>query len=178
MGRYLGAGERTNLDWLPELVLLESVKGNWENYLEAIYDCFKQDFIDNRPVFEGKKLALKRHPLSLGKEATFWHLISEGRTEEERVPDMRRCERIRWPKPIIENSRDTVIKCWKNVRRGKTRICLWLEQHDYLLVLAERKGYLLLWTGYLVIKHHQKRKLQKEYEKYLKKSKAKNANVA
>ena len=134
----------------------------------AIYDCFKQDFIDNRPVFEGKKLALKRHPLSLGKEATFWHLISEGRTEEERFPDMRRCERIQWPKPIIENSRDTVIKCWKNVRRGGKRICLWLEQHDYLLVLAERKGYLLLWTGYLVTRHHQKRKLQKEYEKYLK----------
>ncbi|MEA2084901.1 MAG: hypothetical protein U9O82_11845 [Thermodesulfobacteriota bacterium] len=172
MERDLGAGERTDVDWLPELVLLESFSGNWENYLEAVYNCFKQDFIDNRPVFEGIKLALKRHPLSSGKEATFWHLISEGQAEEERIPDMRRCERIRWPKPIIDNSKDTAIKCWKNVRRGETRICLWLEQHDYLAVLAERKGYLLLWTGYLVTRHHQKRKLQKEYEKYLKKLKA------
>jgi len=178
MERDLGAGERTNILWLPKLVLLESYKGNWENYLQAVYDCFKQDIINNTPIFEGKKLALKRHPLSFGKEATFWHLISRGRTENERVPDIRRCERIRMPKPIIETSRATVIKCWKNVRHGETRICLWLEQHDYLLVLAERKGYILLWTGYLFPRHHQKRKLQKEYEKYLKKSKAKNADAA
>lgn len=35
-----------------------------------------------------------------GKEATFWHMIQEGRIEEDRTPDIRRCERIRWPKPI------------------------------------------------------------------------------
>jgi hypothetical protein len=29
-------------------------------------------------------------------------MIQEGRTEDERTPDLRRCERIRWPRPIIE----------------------------------------------------------------------------
>ncbi len=168
MARDLGAGEQTEIVWLPELVLFESFRGNWERYFEALYRYFKQDFIDSKPVFRGRKLALKRHPLSLGKEATFWHLISEGKTETDRTPDIRRCERIRWPKPIITNSDAKGIKCWKNIRSGQSRICLWLEKHEYLVVLAERKGYLLLWTGYLVVRPHQKRKLQKEYEQYQK----------
>ncbi|MNH30689.1 hypothetical protein D3C79_909980 [compost metagenome] len=45
-----------------------------------------------------KRLGLKRHPVIQGKEATFWHMISEGNDEAERLPDLRRCERIRWPR--------------------------------------------------------------------------------
>lgn len=56
---------------------------------------FYLDFLDSKPVFQGRRLGLKRHPLSQGKEATFWHMISEGTTEEKRTPDFRRCERIR-----------------------------------------------------------------------------------
>jgi hypothetical protein len=75
------------------------------------------------------------------KEATFWHFISEGQTEEERVSDLRRCERVRWPKPVIENSTDSKIKYWKNTRKGEPRICLWLECEDY--VVLERKRLIL-----------------------------------
>jgi hypothetical protein len=114
------------------------------------------------------RLALKRHPVIQGKEATFWHLISEGKGEEERLPDLRRCERIRWPKPIIEHSDEATIKVWGNERKGEKRVCLWLEQEEYLVVLAERRGYILLWTAYLVKEKHRKVKLQKEYETYKK----------
>jgi hypothetical protein len=89
-------------DWLPPLVALADYGGDWERYLAALYDFFRQDFVDDKPLFEGKSLAVKRLPTSQGKEATFWHLISEGRQEEERLPDLRRCERIRWIRRIIE----------------------------------------------------------------------------
>lgn len=155
-------------DWLPGLVLFEDYNNNWEQYLDALYSYFKADFVDSKPVFQGQRLALKRYPLFEGKEATFWHLISEGTSEENRAIDLRRCERIRWLKPVIENSADDAIKLWKNIRRGEIRICLWLENQEYLVVLAERKGYILPWTAYVVTEPHRKRKLQKEFENYWK----------
>lgn len=158
--------------WLPGLVLFEAYGGDWDGYLEALYAFFKIDFIDSQPVFKGQRLGLKRHPLSEGKEATFWHLISEGKAEDERLVDFRRCERIRWPKPTIEHADEPVIKVWENERRGEKRICLWLEVEEYLVVLAQRRGYLLPWTAFLVTLPHEKRKRQKEYEEYLRKSAA------
>ena len=113
-------------------------------------------------------MALKRHPVIQGKEATFWHLISEGGNEADRLPDLRRCERIRWPRPIIENAAEPVIKIWENERKGERRICLWFDNEDYLVILARRSDYVLLWTAYLVTLPHQKRKLQQEYEAYKK----------
>lgn len=70
-----------SIDWLPPLVLLEEYGGDWDRYLTALYDFFTHDFIDKTPSFKGIKLALKRHPVIQGKEATFWHLISEGKVE-------------------------------------------------------------------------------------------------
>jgi hypothetical protein len=152
-----------SISWLPALALFEDYGGDWNRYLDALYAFFKQDFIDSRPVYNRVTLALKRHPVIQNKEATFWHIISEGDSEADRVPDMRRCERIRWPRPVIEHSGDTAIKIWANERRGEKRICLWLEDAEYLVILAERKGYILLWTAYTVVQEHSKKKLRKEY---------------
>ncbi len=155
-------------DWLPPLVLFQDYHGNWERYVEVLYRYFRRDFIDDSPSFRGTRLALKRHPMEHGKEATFWHLISEGKVEDERVPDLRRSERIRWPRPIIEHADDPVIKVWEDKRKREKRICIWFENVEYLVVLAVRKGYILLWTAYPVTRLHRKRKLQKEYEAYIK----------
>jgi len=154
------------VEWLPPLVLFEHYGGNWDRYLDVLYRFFKEDFIESAPTFKGMKLVLKRHPIEKGKEATFWHLISEGRSEEDRLPDLRRCERIRWPRPIIEHHHEPVIKCWENKRKGEKRICLWFEEVEYLVILAKRRGYVILWTAYLVTRTHSKMKLRKEYEAY------------
>ena len=156
--------------WLPPLVLFIDYDGNWEAYLEAVYDYFKLDFVNNKPVFRGMRLGLKRHPLTHGKEATFWHMIQQGDQEDERIPDFRRCERIRWPRPIIEHNGEKSIKIWWNKRKGGQRICLWFEQENYLVILADRGSYILPWTAYLVEKPHRQRKLQKEYEEYCRKN--------
>ncbi len=155
-------------DWLPPLVLFADFKGNWDAYLDVIYTWFKQDFIDSKPMFQGQRLGLKRHPLTNGKEATFWHMISEGQEEDTRIPDFRRCERIRWPKPVIEHENDPKVKYWVSVKRKENRIHIWLEEEDYVVVLAARKGFLLPWTAFLVTKQHTIQKLRKEYERYWK----------
>ena len=160
---------RETPDWLPPLVLFEDFQGNWDTYLEAIYGWFKKDFIDSKPVFQGQRLGLKRLPLSQGKEATFWHLIQEGKKEEDRIPDLRRCERIRWPKPVIEHESDPKVKYWVSIKRNENRIHIWLEEEDYVVVLADRRGFLLPWTAFLVTRQHTREKLIREYNEYWKK---------
>lgn len=160
-------------DWLPDLVLMPDYGGDWDRFLQAVYECFEEDFVNNKPEYEGRRLGLKRHPIEHGKEATFWHMTSEGANEEDRTPDIRRMERIRWPKPVIDNAKEregeTVIKVWRNIRgKNESRILLWLESEQYLVVLADRGDYILPWTAYEVTRSHRQRKLQKEYEKYWK----------
>lgn len=150
--------------WLPALVLLADHGGDWNLYLDAVYGYFRQDFVVSAPLWEGTRVALKRHPVEQGKEATFWHLISEGRTEADRLPDIRRCERIRWPRPIIEAVRAGRVCCWRNQREHEARVVIALDDFSYVVVLAQRKNYVILWTAYWIEREHRRKKLRKEYE--------------
>lgn len=152
-------------DWLPELVTLEDFGGNWQDFFETVYQYFEQDFVNDKPVFRGKRLGLKRHPEYDGKSATFWHMISEGSVEDERTPDMRRCERIRWPKPIIEHDTAPAIKVWAEKKKGNKRIHIWFEQEGYLVVLDDRRDFILPWTAFYIERNHQRRKYDKRYER-------------
>ena len=154
--------------WLPPLVLLASFGGDWERYVNALYAFYRQDFVERRPLFRGLRVGHKVRPVEDGKDATFWHLVSEGRTEENRMPDLWRCEHIRWPRPLIDHAEDAPIKVWENRRNRETRICIWFQEIEYLVILAARTGYVLLWTAYPVTEKHRRRKLQTEYEAYIK----------
>lgn len=155
-----------NGTWLPPLVKLADYGGDWDRYLDALYNHFRKDFITSRPRFPGKRFALKRHPMEKGKEATFWHLISEGRTEADRVPDLARCERIRWPRPIIEAISSRRVKWWRTKRGLEDRIVIALGDFSYIVVLADRGSYVLLWTAYQVEQPHRRRKLEEEHCAY------------
>jgi hypothetical protein len=152
--------------WLPDLLLFENFGGNWDNYLTELYRHYTSDFIKTKPVYKGVRLAIKRHPLVQDKEATFWHIISEGNSEQDRIPDFRRCERVRWPKAVIEHADCPGIKIWKNTRGSESGICIWFEEKSYLVILRERSGYTLFWTAFPVEQEHRKRKLEKEYQVY------------
>lgn len=155
-------------EYLPKLILMEDYKYDWHEYLEALYHFFCRDFVTSKPYFKDKRFALKRYPLIKGKEATFWHIISEGAVEDARLPDLRRCERIRWPRPIIEAiaSSDIKVKWWRNKRGSEERIVIALEDFSYVVVLADRGEYIMLWTAYCVEQEHGRRKLQREYESF------------
>lgn len=156
--------------WLPKLVELSDYQGDFLAYIEAVYSHFRVDFVDSTPVFDSTPFKLKRHPMDQGKEATFWHLTTTGKDEATREHDLRRCERIRWPRAIIENAEKTVdIKIWEEKVKGDKRVLLWFERLSYLVVLSKRKGYFLLWTAYPVDYGHSRRKLNARYEKYGKK---------
>ena len=149
---------------VPPLVLLDDYDGIWEEYENALYDFFCEDFVRNRTHFRGSEIGVKRHPELKGKPATFWHITSTGVIENERTPDLRRCERIRWPKPMIEACDEPEIKVWYELRGGERRIHIWLKDFDYVVVVAVRKGYHLLWTAFWIEYAHQRRGLQKRFE--------------
>lgn len=142
--------------------------GDYSQYLELVYESFKQDFILRKPVFRGVKLGLKKYPLYQDKEATFWHMTTEGEEEKSRTPDIRRMERIKWPAPMINHSEHPYLKVWENVRGNKTNILIFHEEENYLVVLRKAKDYILPWTAYLINYNSRKRKLLKEYEAYKK----------
>lgn len=156
--------------WLPGLVLMSDYGNDWNRYVDVLYSFYRQDFVRDKPHYYGEKLAVKKYPLIDNKEATFWHIIQEGEKEEERIPDLRRCERIRWPKVIIENCEKYGIKIWENDRQTKKgkqiSICIWHEIGEYIVILRKRVNYLLFWTSYPVVELHRKRKLEKEYRRY------------
>ncbi|WP_016775776.1 hypothetical protein [Anaerophaga thermohalophila] len=97
-------------------------------------------------------------------------MTHSGDIESERNPDLRRMERIGWPRPIIDSSDHPTLKVWRNIRRGKggtkNRILLFHEEENYLVVLEDRGKYILPWTAYLVERNHKKRKLLKEWAHY------------
>lgn len=152
--------------WLPNIICIDNYGGDWEKYLKVIYKIFKKDFIRNPPIYESKKIYTIIKPKIDGKELGFWHLISEGKVEENRTPDLRRCERINWPKPIIKNCNCFEILIWKAKRHSDKRLYFWFEKFEYLIILSIRKNFYLLITSYLTDKNHTKRKLRKEYEAY------------
>jgi len=157
---------------LPAILTLPEFGGDATSFLEAVYSIFKKDFVDSRPVFEGKRLGLKKYPLIEGKEYTFYHFTHDGNFENERLPNLRRMERIPWPRPMIDESAHPYLKVWRNTRGHDERVLIFHEHENYLVVLADRGEYILPWTSYLVDIPSRKRKLLKEYEAF------KNANAA
>ena len=154
---------------LPDLVFFEEYCGNFALYNEAVYAVFKNDFVKNRPVFQNKKLGLKAHPLIDGKEYTYYHFTHVGNVEAERIPDMRRMERIGFPKPMIDFSDDENLKVWRNKRGTRARILILHEIERYLVVLEDRKNYILPWTAYLIEDESRLQRLLVEYQNYVKK---------
>jgi hypothetical protein len=164
---------------LPDLLFLDDYGGDYNIYIEHVYSIFRRDFIERKTKFRGEELRLKRHPLYQEKAYTFYHITHKGKDEKNRLPDLRRCERMPWASPTIENCDYWNLKIWPQIRKGKggtsNRLCIWLEridEPDYIIILDIRNNYKLLWTAFVPEYNHEKRKKQKEYEAWLKTQKS------
>lgn len=151
--------------WLPPLHLFASHGGNWSAYEEALYETFAKDFIRSKPKpIAGRSWGLKKIPLSKGKECTFWHFISEGENEDDRIPHMGRCERLCWVRPIIDRIGTPDVSAWEQRRRrNERRIAIALTDFSFVVVVADRWTYLLPWTAFPVETVHRRKKLRAEF---------------
>lgn len=166
----------TNPAWLPEIIEYGAFDGEWDKFLSAVYEVFERDFKRSRPVFNGQPVAHDSR-MEGGREASFWHITSrdDPRTGA-REPDVRRCERIPWPKPLIENATWPSASVWRNERKKpnekkQTRVLIWLEELDYIVVLAEKRWGMVLVTAYCTDIESHREKLRKERDEYRRKQK-------
>lgn len=149
-------------DWLPALIVMADHGHSWDKYINAVYAVFHRDFVQTQPQFCGGWVRCRRDPLFDGKEAGFWHCVQEGADDEQRTPDLRRCERIGWIRATIEHSDQTVIDLWQTDKRGDLRQYLWFDE-QYLVVLGsrgQRKWQLI--TAFCTDRSHTIRKLRRE----------------
>lgn len=148
-------------DWLPKLLTLADHDGDWAAYVKAVYAVFQHDFIQTECLLHGKRVGVRRQLSYENKSFTFWHCVSEGTVEEDRTPDLRRCERIPWIRPIIEHETQTGVDVWTTKKKGDERLSLWFGE-EYLVVLGIRKDYYLLITAFPTNRNHTVQKLRKE----------------
>jgi hypothetical protein len=150
---------------LPPLVLFH---GDWDRYVEELYDIYMREVVKGHLTFRGLPVKCQYRPSSKGKGYGFWHVISNGPIEEDRVPDLRRCERIKWIPWLIRNvGRDPRISWWCNKRGSNTHVVIWIEEEGFAVIFAKRSKYYLLKTAYCVTQH-RKSIFQKEREQYWK----------
>ena len=79
------------------------------------------------------------------------------RNEEDRIPNLRRCERILWIQWVIQNAGNDGFPWWENQRQGNTHVVIWAQEHDFAIVLAKRRDYYVLKTAYAEIKPHRRK---------------------
>jgi hypothetical protein len=152
-------------DWLPALVLFKDSGFQWQPYEDKVYGYFRADFLDSTPHALGMPVVVRRHPSFKGKEWAFWHLTSSAKIEEERRPDLRRCERIRWPRPIVGSCGEDRVRAWEKGPAKDRRLLVALPDFSYLVVLASKKDHLVLITAYCIEHRHEQRRLEREWRR-------------
>lgn len=157
---------------LPSKIYLEDYSGDYHKFIDAVYQIFENDFIRHKTKFGSHVLGMKINPKFQERAYTFYHMTHEGEDENNRTPDLRRCECMPWAKPVIENVQNWNLKFWRQSRnRSENRICIWLEcseevEDDYFIILEVRETYVLLWTAFMSKYSNSIRKKFKEYKEW------------
>lgn len=158
--------------WLPELCLLADFGGDWHRYEDELYRYFRRDFVISRPMFDGRPVGHNVSPVVNGKEETFWHLITEeqetgtgGAGTTQRLPHLGRCERIRWPRPIIDAAKEERVLVWSEQHQGGQRIALMTDDFSYFVAIAVRGPRLFLATAFPVDHPGRRERFAKQFSR-------------
>jgi hypothetical protein len=148
-------------EWLPDLM---PFTGDWSVYVEKIWAAYKGDFRDRRAQWRGRDVLTDVDPLVSGKDFGFWHIGSgiDVTSKELLVPDLPRCARICWVRPILEAPEDEV-RTWVQPGSGRTAIAV--PDFSYVVVLKEGRNVVFLKTAYVIERPSRRTQMRNEYEK-------------
>ncbi|NOH15466.1 hypothetical protein [Clostridium cochlearium] len=164
--------------WLPKIISLSEFGGDWHKYDNYLYELFREDFIESTPIFNEKPVRIRKHPMQGDKEQAYFHVTSVDSSKtsadpNDRIPDIRRCERILWIRKILENYNCNEncdgfnkIKTWNMPYKMYQRVHFLFEDYRFLVIIEEREDYCLLISAFYIEYDHTLRKKLKEYEKY------------
>ena len=150
--------------WLPEMV---SVNPWTQETFDILYVIFSRDFKDSQTIYK-EHIVWFFPEMEDGKELIFWHLTHrEDKDSGERLPDLRRCERLTWVKSMISNSEKHEVWAWDYKEGdGSIKTYIWLKDFDFLVLMKKYPdGSRRLITSYYIDYPHKRRKLEKKYRR-------------
>lgn len=172
-------------EWLPEMAPVNP----WtEATYDMLYEIFCRDIRDSNLKYSGHGVWIFRD-LEDGKEAIFWHLTSRKEKakkiprrkrkffpadqeviQPERLPDMRRCERLPWIKPLIEHPADPEVLAWDYDEGDRTvKTYVWIREYDFVVILKKfPDGRRRLITSFYVDSQYKKNDFTRKYANRIK----------
>lgn len=150
----------------PPLVPFGALDGSWQDFIDGLYGIYLKTLVRADLTFRGRPIKCQFRPETFGKGYGFWHMMQEGKIEDERTIDPERCRRLLWIGWVISHAdRDPQIRVFPQGKRGSEKPwALWLSQHNYVVILWERNGYYLLRTAFMV-KGHKSKELDRDWQK-------------
>lgn len=155
---------------------------DWDTYYDEIYQVFVNDFLIKELTYNGKKVQIKKYPLVGKKEQSFFHITTiDDKNGDVRIPDFRRCERIKWVREFIEHyfcnkecHNCLGIHNWIQPFKNRFRTYICNKSKKFLVVLEERSNYYLLITAFYINEKNTKKiyELEKNYNMYKKTEKS------
>lgn len=145
---------------------------SYQEYIDTVYRFFEDDFLKNAVYYLKEKIRCDSK-IEDGKICTFWHIATNKFSDKDRAPDMARCARIQWIKPIIEKHRSKNVYVWEKTKKGRRRIYFCLNDWSYLIIVEKRinklkenpsKYYLVLYTAFPIDEDWYKESLKKEFQ--------------
>lgn len=144
--------------------------GEWHAYCDALYGFFLKSIANGRLSVDGLPVKCRFHPMSKGMAYCFWHIIQDGPSNDDRIPDLRRCERITWIPDIVRVGRGNPadVRWWKNTRNGRKNLLLWAWENDYVVILELRSARVMLVTAYGPLTYRRRKSFASEWQIYQK----------
>lgn len=169
-------------DWLPEIVCVDP----WtDTTYDMLYGIFCRDIRDYDLRYFDNKVWIFAE-MEDGREKIFWHLTTRSEKKEkiprrkkkffpldqiylneDRYPDLRRCERLPWIRALIEQARDTEILAWDYEEEDLTiKTYLWLKDHNFVVIMKKYpNGVRRLITSFYIDKFYKRQDFERKYAK-------------
>lgn len=151
-------------EWLPELFPVNPWK---HDTFDALYHLFERDFKVSQPMYDGQTVWFFPE-MEDGKEKIFWHLTSrDDKDAGDRLPDLRRSERLPWVRPMLDHPEKAEILAWDHEEGdGTVKTYIWLENYDFIVIMKKYPdGRRRLITSFWVEYGNTRRKLRKKYDR-------------
>lgn len=156
---------------MPLPILEQKLDTEWlHDFLGRIYPVFQQTLGNNSANYNWISITLKKRPIAKidGTDYEWWfhHIVTREILKdcEDREFCLPRAERIRFPRHYIDNV--PVLNVWQRLKNNEQKYYISDENFDYLVVLSQRKNYIVFITAFPIDYDHYRKRLKKEYDQY------------
>ncbi len=172
-------------DWLPDIFCVDP----WtHNTYDLLYEIFCRDIRDRDLRYLRNEVWIFPD-MEDGREKIFWHLTTRSAKkikiprrkkkfyppdqtylDERRYPDLRRCERLPWVRPTIENPGEPEVLAWDYEEGDLTiKTYVWLKDYDFAIIMKKypnNKRRLI--TSFYVDRSHKRKDFERKYANRIK----------